>query len=213
QVTLWLKTVYGNCPVPEYEVNAETVDVLYKLAEYSEARDRDMALLIEDMKERATECEANAKYLQGLLTEQPSLFLSSLSSECTRCLDILVSSAVLLETNNTSLTSLFSAINDRTWELYEVESENREKERELTKMKNKLTAALVMETQLQEDLKKWEEILKVQKAKCDIQSQNLIFLKNKAEDLKTRIKDAEEHLAAVGLNQSLTHESLMKLSE
>ncbi|NXI60764.1 HAUS1 protein, partial [Chloroceryle aenea] len=213
QVTSWLKTIYGNYPVPEFEVNAETVDVLYKLAEYSNARDRDMALLIEDMKQRAIEHEEKAEFLHDHLMKQLGPLPYSLSEEGTNCLDILVSSAMLLETNNTSLTSLFSAINDRNLELYEVESENRKKERELRRSMRKLTSVLLLETQLEEHLKKCEERLRIHKDICDIHSQNLTFLKRKSYEIKIRIEDAERTLCDRGFDQSLTHEALVKLSE
>ncbi|XP_010581276.1 PREDICTED: HAUS augmin-like complex subunit 1 isoform X2 [Haliaeetus leucocephalus] len=213
RVTLWLKKIYGNRPVPQYEVNARTIDILYELVECNEARDRDVSLLIEDMKQKATEYEAEANYLEGLLAESLGLSLSSLSSKGTSYLSVLVDSAMTLETKDTSLASFFSAINDMTSELYATESKNREMELELSNLRKKLTAAVMLEKQLEEDLKKAEELLEVEKAKADSRSQNLKFLKNKSEDLKIRIKAAEEQLAATGLDQSLTHESLMSLSE
>ncbi|KAL2296420.1 hypothetical protein Nmel_015736, partial [Mimus melanotis] len=39
------------------------------------------------------------------------------------------------------------------------------------------------------------------------------FLENKSIDLKIRIKEAENELLASGLDQSLTHEALVKSSE
>ncbi|XP_049651935.1 HAUS augmin-like complex subunit 1 isoform X1 [Accipiter gentilis] len=213
RVTLWLKKIYGNRPVPQYEVNARTIDILYELVECNEARDRDVSLLIEDMKQKATEYEAEANYLEGLLAESLGLSLSSLSSEGTSYLSVLVDSAMTLETKDTSLASFFSAINDMTSELYATESKNREMELELSNLRKKITAAVMLEKQLEEDLKKAEELLEVEKAKADSRSQNLKFLKNKSEDLKIRIKAAEEQLAATGLDQSLTHESLVSLSE
>uniref|UniRef100_A0A8C0AWY2 HAUS augmin-like complex subunit 1 n=1 Tax=Buteo japonicus TaxID=224669 RepID=A0A8C0AWY2_9AVES len=191
QVTLWLKKIYGNRPVPQYEVNARTIDILYELVECNEARDRDVSLLIEDMKQKATEYEAEANYLEGLLAESLGLSLSSLSSEGTSYLSVLVDSAMTLETKDTSLASFFSAINDMTSELYATESKNREMELELSNLRKKLTAAVMLEKQLEEDLKKAEELLEVEKAKADSRSQNLKFLKNKSEDLKIRIKAAE----------------------
>ncbi|NWX43836.1 HAUS1 protein, partial [Steatornis caripensis] len=191
QVTLWLKKIYGNQPIPQYEVNARTVDILYNLVECNEARDRDVSLLIEDMKQKATEYEAEANYLKGLLTESLDLSLASLSSEGTNYLDVLVDSAMILETKDTSLTSFFCAINDMTSELYATESENREMELESKSIRKKLTAALKLEKQLEEDLKKTEELLEVEKAKADRQTQNLKFLRRKFEDLKISIKAAE----------------------
>uniref|UniRef100_A0A674HW76 HAUS augmin like complex subunit 1 n=2 Tax=Emydidae TaxID=8476 RepID=A0A674HW76_9SAUR len=86
-------------------------------------------------------------------------------------------------------------------------------ELELTSLRKKLTAALVLEKHLQEDLKKTEEHLAMEKAKADSRTQNMKFLKDKSEDFKFRIKAAEEQLSASGMDPSLTHQSLVSLSE
>ncbi|XP_068279359.1 HAUS augmin-like complex subunit 1 isoform X2 [Nyctibius grandis] len=213
RVTLWLRKIFGDQPIPEHEVNPRTVDTLYELVEYNEARDRDVSLLIEDLKQAAAEYEAEANYLEGILGESLGLSPCSLSSEGTSNLNVLVNSAMILETKDTSLASFFAAINDMTSELYATESKNKEMELELSNLRKKITAALMLEKQLEEDLKETEECLEVEEAKADSQSQNLKFLEDKSEDLKIRIKVAEEQLVATGLDQSLTHSSLMSLSE
>ncbi|KAM8792989.1 HAUS augmin-like complex subunit 1 [Eudromia elegans] len=213
RVTTWLKKIFGDEPIPQYEVNAQTIDVLYELAEDNEARDRDVELVIDDMNQMAAKYEEEAQRLQDLLTGSLGISLTSLSSEATGYLDELVNTALTLEIKDTSLASYVSAMNDLSWDLFETESKNRELERELTDVKKKLTSALVLEKRLQEDLKKTEEHLEVEKAKAESRSQNLEFLKNKSEDFKIRIKIAEEQLAATGLDQSLTHQSLVNLSE
>ncbi|ETE61213.1 HAUS augmin-like complex subunit 1, partial [Ophiophagus hannah] len=48
KVTSWLKKVFGEQPIPLFEVNAQTVDILYELAECNESRDRDVNLLSKD---------------------------------------------------------------------------------------------------------------------------------------------------------------------
>ncbi|KFP23297.1 HAUS augmin-like complex subunit 1, partial [Egretta garzetta] len=213
QVTLWLKKIHGSQPIPQYEVNARTVDILYKLLECNEARDRDVSLLIEDMKEKTAEYKAEANYLQGLLIETLHLSPANLSREGASYLKALVNSAMALNTKDTSLASFFCAINHMTSELYTTESENRELERELTNLRKKLTAALMLEEKLKADLKQTEESLEIGRARADSRSQNLKFLRDKSEDLKIRIKAAEDQLISSGLDQSLTHEALVNLSE
>ncbi|KFP73344.1 HAUS augmin-like complex subunit 1, partial [Apaloderma vittatum] len=213
QVTLWLKKIYENQPIPQYEVSAETVDILYELAEYNEAINRDDSLLIEDMEQQATEYEEKTNYLQGLLEDSLGLSVSSLSSEGTRCLNALAESAMILETKDTSLASFFSAINIMTAELYATESKNREMAQDLSNIGKKLTEALMLEKKLADDLKQTEKFLEIEKLKADRRTQNLKFLQKKTEDMKKRIKAAEDQLAAAGLDQSLMHESLMSLSE
>ncbi|XP_008164276.2 HAUS augmin-like complex subunit 1 isoform X2 [Chrysemys picta bellii] len=213
RVTLWLKRTFGDQPIPQYEVNSRTVDILYELAECNETRDKDVSLVIDDMKQKTAEYESEANYLQELLMESVNLSFNSLSSAGTSYLNALVDSAMALETRDTSLASFIPAINDLTSDLHTTESRNREMELELTSLRKKLTAALVLEKHLQEDLKKTEEHLAMEKAKADSRTQNMKFLKDKSEDFKFRIKAAEEQLSASGMDPSLTHQSLVSLSE
>ncbi|EMP40139.1 HAUS augmin-like complex subunit 1 [Chelonia mydas] len=168
RVTLWLKRTFGDQPIPQYEVNSRTVDILYELAECNETRDRDVSLVIDDMKQKTAEYESEVNYLQDLLMESVNLSFNSLSSAGTSYLNALVDSAMALETKDTSLAR---------------------------------------------DLKKTEEHLATEKAKADSRTQNMKFLKDKSEDFKFRIKAAEEQLSASGMDPSLTHQSLVSLSE
>ncbi|XP_053887185.1 HAUS augmin-like complex subunit 1 isoform X1 [Malaclemys terrapin pileata] len=223
RVTLWLKRTFGDQPIPQYEVNSRTVDILSELAECNETRDKDVSLVIDDMKQKTAEYESEGdhgtsnssytNYLQELLMESVTLSFNSLSSAGTSYLNALVDSAMALETRDTSLASFIPAINDLTSDLHATESRNREMELELTSLRKKLTAALVLEKHLQEDLKKTEEHLAMEKAKADSRTQNMKFLKDKSEDFKFRIKAAEEQLSASGMDPSLTHQSLVSLSE
>ncbi|NWW61892.1 HAUS1 protein, partial [Ifrita kowaldi] len=213
QVTLWLKKLYGDMPVPRYEVNERTVEILHEVMECNEEVDRDVSLLIEDMKDQATKYEAEAKYWQDILEESLGLSVDRLSREATTALSDLIESAMALEVEDTSLTSFYSAINYMASELFKTKSKNQEMELELKTLKKKLTSALMMEKQLEEDIKKITESQKAEMAKAESRSKNLMFLEKKSEDLKIRIKDAEKQLIATGLDQSLTHEALVKLSE
>ncbi|NWT94160.1 HAUS1 protein, partial [Urocynchramus pylzowi] len=213
QVTLWLKKLYGGAPIPEYEVNERTVDILHEIMECNEERDKDVMLLIEDMKDQASKYEAEAQYWQDILGEGLGFFEGSLSKEATKDLSDLVESALELEAEDTSLTSLYSAINDMTSELYETKSKNEEMELKLKTLTKKLTSALMVEKQLEEDIEKLKASQEAEKAKAEARSKNMKFLEDKSKDLKIRIKDAEDQLVARGLDQSLTHEALVKSSE
>uniref|UniRef100_A0A8C9AH53 HAUS augmin like complex subunit 1 n=1 Tax=Prolemur simus TaxID=1328070 RepID=A0A8C9AH53_PROSS len=58
QVAAWLKKVYGDHPIPQYEVNPRTTEILYHLSERNRVRDRDVHLVIEDLKQKASEYES-----------------------------------------------------------------------------------------------------------------------------------------------------------
>ncbi|KAM6217539.1 HAUS augmin-like complex subunit 1 [Rhynchocyon petersi] len=213
QVAAWLKKIYGDHPIPQYEVTPRTVEILYHLSERNKTRDRDVSLVIEDLKQKANEYESEAKHLQDLLMESVDFSPAKLSSAGSRYLNALVDIAMVLETKDTSLTSLIPAVNDLTSDLFHTKSKNEEINSELTKLEKNLTGTLILEKCLQEDLKKAEQHLCREKAKIDHRRQNMDFLKAKSEEFRCGIKAAEEQLAARGMDASLSHQSLVTLSE
>ncbi|XP_001520862.3 HAUS augmin-like complex subunit 1 [Ornithorhynchus anatinus] len=213
KIASWLKKVFGDQPIPQYEVNPRTTEILCYLAECNQARDRDVSLVIEDLKQKAAEYESQGVYLQDLLMESISLSFTTLSSMGSNYLKALVDSAVVLETKDTSLASFIPAVNDLTSDLLQTESKNEEMETELTHLRKKLTATLVLEKRLQEDLRKTEQHLSVERTKAHSHMRNMEFLKAKSEDFRCRIKVAEEQLSARGMDASLSHQAIVALSE
>ncbi|XP_006627168.1 HAUS augmin-like complex subunit 1 [Lepisosteus oculatus] len=213
KVTQWLNKIFGDQPVPYYEVNSRTIDVLYQLAQSSEARCKDETLVLEDLKQQAAEYSADGSYVQDLLLQAVGLSSSSLSKRAFSNLSVLEGSAVALNTKDTSLASFVAAMNDLTAELMTVEKKNRQMDQDLTILRRKLTAAIVQRKALQEDLTKTEESEEVENARAENRLQNLDFLRAKSEDLSFRIKTAEDQLSATGMEPSLTHQAIVELSE
>ncbi|KAM5220901.1 HAUS augmin-like complex subunit 1 isoform 1-T2 [Hipposideros larvatus] len=213
QVAAWLKKIFGDHPIPKYEVNPRTTEILHHLSERNRVRDKDINLVIEDLKQKSSEYESEAKHLQDLLMESVNFSPASLSSIGSRYLNTLVDSAVALETKDTSLASFIPAVNDLTSDLFRTKSKNEEIKLELAKLEKNLTATLVLEKCLQEDLKKAELHLCTERARVDNRLQNMDFLKAKSEEFRFGIKAAEEKLSARGMDASLSHQSLVALSE
>uniref|UniRef100_A0A4X1URQ6 HAUS augmin like complex subunit 1 n=1 Tax=Sus scrofa TaxID=9823 RepID=A0A4X1URQ6_PIG len=213
KVAAWLKKIFGDHSIPQYEVNPRTTEILHHLAECNRVRDRDVCLVIEDLKQKAREYESEAKHLQDLLMESVNFSPANLSSAGSKYLNALVDSAVALETKDTSLASFIPAVNDLTSDLFRTKSKNEEIQLELGKLEKNLTAALVLEKCLREDLKKAELHLSMERAKVDNRLQNMDFLKAKAEEFRSGIRAAEKQLSARGMDASLSHQSLVALSE
>ncbi|XP_010723473.1 HAUS augmin-like complex subunit 1 [Meleagris gallopavo] len=213
RIASWLKKTFENQLVSQLEVNVEIVDLLHMFLEYSEERERNVSFLIEDMKQVAAEYDADAEYLQSLLVESLDLSPSQLSKEGGAHLKTLVDSAMILETKDTSFTSFFCTISDRSLELHAAESENKEMEQELLIFKKKLAVKLLLEERLEKNLDKVKSRLQTEGSKTKSRFLNLKFLKDKCEDLRIRIKTVVKQLAANGINQSLIHESLLGMYE
>uniref|UniRef100_A0A7N9CEJ6 HAUS augmin like complex subunit 1 n=1 Tax=Macaca fascicularis TaxID=9541 RepID=A0A7N9CEJ6_MACFA len=252
QVAAWLKKIFGDHPIPQYEVNPRTTEILHHLSERNRVRDRDVYLVVEDLKQKASEYESEecccvaqlecsgaisahcnlcllgssdssasasqvggitAKYLQDLLMESVNFSPANLSTTGSRYLNALVDSSVALETKDTSLASFIPAVNDLTSNLFRTKSKSEEIKIELEKLEKNLTATLVLEKCLQEDVKKAELHQSIERAKVDNRRQNMDFLKAKSEEFRFGIKAAEEQLSARGMDASLSHQSLVALSE
>nr|8FCK_A Chain A, HAUS augmin-like complex subunit 1 [Xenopus laevis] len=213
KIIMWLKKMFGDKPLPPYEVNTRTMEILYQLAEWNEARDKDLSLVTEDLKLKSAEVKAEAKYLQDLLTEGLGPSYTNLSRMGNNYLNQIVDSCLALELKNSSLSSYIPAVNDLSSELVAIELNNQEMEAELTSLRKKLTEALVLEKSLEQDLKKAEEQCNFEKAKVEIRSQNMKKLKDKSEEYKYKIHAAKDQLSSAGMEEPLTHRSLVSLSE
>ncbi|XP_077330250.1 HAUS augmin-like complex subunit 1 [Lithobates pipiens] len=212
-IITWLKKMFGDKALPPYEVNTRTVEILCQLAEWNEARDKDLTLVIEDQKVKTAEIKAEATYLQELLSDSLGPSYTNLSRMGNTYLNQLVDSCLALEIKDSSLTSYIPAVNDLSSKLVTIESSNQELELELMNLRKRLTNALVLEKSLEQDLRKAEEQSSVEKAKVEVRAQNMKKLKDKSEEYKYKIQTAKDELSAAGMEDSLTHRSLVSLSE
>ncbi|XP_048877342.1 HAUS augmin-like complex subunit 1 isoform X2 [Brienomyrus brachyistius] len=198
-----LTKLVGDQPIPEYEVNTKTIDILYQLAENSDARCNQVSLLIEDHKQKAVEYHAESCHLQDVLLQGAGLSSGSLSKLASDNMATLNSCAMTLKLKDTSLTS----------RLMEAEKKNRDMERELTTLRKKLGAILVLRKILQEDLSKTAKAQEVENAKAEERLLNMDFIKAKSKDLSFTIKMTEEKIASRKMDYSLTHQAILEVSE
>lgn len=213
KIILWLKKIFGDKLLPPYEVNTRTVDLLYQLAEWNEARDKDLTLVLEDQKLKTAEIKAEAGYLQELLTDSLGPSYTNLSRMGNTYLNQLVDSCLALEIKDSSLASYIPAVNELSADLVATEARNQELELELTNLRKKLTNAVVLEKTLEQDLRKAEEQCNMEKGKVEVRAQYLKILKDKSEEYKYKIQAAKDQLSSAGMEDSLTHRSLVSLSE
>ena len=49
----WLKEVFADSPIPDYELDSETIDALYLLAQKSKERERQVNIVIKEFEQKA----------------------------------------------------------------------------------------------------------------------------------------------------------------
>nr|XP_023678807.1 HAUS augmin-like complex subunit 1 [Paramormyrops kingsleyae] len=213
KVMQWLTKAFGDQAIPEYEVNTKTIDILYQLAEYSDARCNQVSLLIEDHKQKAVEYQADCCHLQDVLLQGAGLSSGSLSKLASDNMATLNSCAMAFKLKDTSLSSFVPAINDLTSRLTEAEKKDRDMEQELTTLRKKLGTILVLRKMLQEDLSKTVKTQEVENAKAEERLLNMDFIKAKSKDFSFTIKMAQEKIASRKMDYSLTHQAILEVSE
>lgn len=213
KVNSWLSAVFGDQPVPQFEVSSRTVDVLYQLALSSEARCKDTQLLIEDFNQKAAEYQTDAAHYQDVLLQGVGLSCASLSPDCTNYLSALVDNAMALAIRDTTLGNFLPAVNKLTNDLLEVEKSNRRLERDLKALGKRLGTTLVLRGNLEEDINKTIKTQAVESAKAEERLLNMDFVTTKAKELSHRQGRAEAQLLSRNMDKSLTHQAIVQLSQ
>ncbi|XP_027741617.1 HAUS augmin-like complex subunit 1 [Empidonax traillii] len=212
RVSSGLKKILGEQHIPFYEVIEWTVDIFHNLMERYEDRERDVSLLLEDMKHQEAGYEAATKEIQDIFKDL-GLSPTRLSRKAYTCLSSLARSAMILETKDSSLTSLLCAINNMTLEKFETKRRNRELQRKLNVTKKKLASALMLKNQLLDDIERVEDSQAKECFRRDHRVNTLKYIRDKSLELRIRIRNAESELIGRGLDRSLTHDALVKSSE
>uniref|UniRef100_H3C1L4 HAUS augmin-like complex, subunit 1 n=1 Tax=Tetraodon nigroviridis TaxID=99883 RepID=H3C1L4_TETNG len=215
KVNSWLSSVFGDQPVPCYEVNTRTVELLYQLAQWSEARCSDTALLAEDLRQKASEYEADVttNLLAPVLVLWVGLSYTGLSKPASNYASALVNTAMVLGVRDTSLSSFMPAVNNLTNELLEAEKSHHRLERDLRALRKRLGATLMLRNTVQEDVNKAVRSQAMESAKAEERLLNMDFVTAKAKELGNRKEKAEAQLVSRKMDKSITHQAIVQLSE
>ncbi|XP_038649312.1 HAUS augmin-like complex subunit 1 isoform X1 [Scyliorhinus canicula] len=211
KVSRWLAKIFGDQQVPFYEVNPWTMDVLFRLMEQNETRDRDAMQLIEDVEQKTVEYKSDADYMQDFIMESVGLSTTCFSNNGSSCLKNLVNSSLALDLKDTSQSSFVLAINDLTSD--RTAAENRSQTVVIRDLSKKLTEAISMEKSLEKDLLETDGNLITAKAKAECKKQNANFFRKKMNEWSQLSQTLENDLKQVGFDESLDHQSLVELSE
>ena len=65
KVQVWLEKKFGEKPVPAYELNQSTVSILHELMGWNERKEADTQLVIQDLRQKADEYNAEGKNIIG----------------------------------------------------------------------------------------------------------------------------------------------------
>ncbi|KAM9788470.1 HAUS augmin-like complex subunit 1 [Neosynchiropus ocellatus] len=209
----WLGSVLGEQALAGFEVNPRTVGVLHQLAEASEARCTESALLMDDLTQKTAEYRAEGAHLQDVLLHGAGLSCGSLSEPASDYVTALVDGAMVLAVRDSSVCSLLPAVNQLSRRLLDAEKSHRALEREMRALRKRLAATMVTRRGLREDARRTAQNQSLESAKAEDKLLDMDFVKAKAKELSSRRERAEAKLASRKMDKSVTHQAVTQLAE
>lgn len=212
EVDAWLQKVFSGQSVPAYEVNEYTLELLNQLKQSCEGQEKFNELIVQDLQLKADEYRVEAERL-GRLLERFGLPLSCLSQSGTLSLKTLVDVSLTLGVQHASDTDLLLALGSLAEDNYQVKETRRSQKRVRNQLLEKTRLQLQQNASLSralESIEQSERQLEPEMTKKAAQSD---FLQKKTRDYRSTIRQLTKELSSVGLESSISHDTLVKKSD
>nr|XP_022329932.1 HAUS augmin-like complex subunit 1 isoform X1 [Crassostrea virginica] len=212
EVHTWLEKVFAGDDIPEFELNATSLSILYNLMKCNQHADRDTQLLVEDAQQKAEEYNMEARRCEGIL-KRMNLSVGSLSQAGVISLRVIANLALILEVRDTSDTSFLLAMRHLEDEIYKVEEARRKEEKNLEMLMDKIKMAMVKQSHLKKAMDVLEQKAACQQPETEKRTKDIHFIRSKAKEYKDKIHQMQTTLQTLKVDPSIYHNSLVKTSK
>jgi len=211
QINLWMKEMFRDEEVPEYELNDTTISHLYEMSSVYQKNNRNLKFVLEDLQQKIDEYNAEAQRLTAVLARM-NLGTEYLTKSGNTCLLTLARLAQLLKLKDASDSSYFLALQSLDNDLYKTEklqAEEEKKVKALTDSSKKAKSRI-------ESLKRSLDLVN-QKSSEELKRANE-RMKNETPFIRRKTKAYAKDIAKFQAKQqhidsNISHEALIKKSE
>ncbi|XP_062599416.1 HAUS augmin-like complex subunit 1 [Saccostrea cucullata] len=212
EVQTWLENVFAGDDIPEFEINATSLSLLYNLMRCNEHADRDTKLLVEDYRQKAEEYNIEARRCEGVL-KRMNLSIASLSQAGVISLRVIANLALILQIKDTSDTSFLLAMQHLDDEIYKAEEARRKEERNLQILTEKIKTAMVKQSHLKKAMDVLEQKAACQQPETEKRMKDVHFIRSKTKEYQDKIKQMQKSLQKLKVDPSIYHNSLVQSSK
>ncbi|KAL4228090.1 HAUS augmin-like complex subunit 1 [Mactra antiquata] len=212
EIQVWLEKLFGDQSVPAYELNQFTVGFLHDVMLRNERKEKECSLLIEDLRQKAEEYNAESNRLENIL-KKISLTSASLSKSGEMSLRTLANLALTLQTKDASDTSFILALQHLDDQIRQTEHARRAQQKILNRLKEKIKTAVITHSDLTNSLDHLEKKNIEEQPEMEKHGRDIQFIRSKVKEYKSHVKKLEGHLEKTGADPSVHHDSLVKRSE
>ncbi|XP_064609839.1 HAUS augmin-like complex subunit 1 [Liolophura sinensis] len=212
EVRAWLQCKFAGETIPPYEIREEIVEELYRLMKRNEAKDSEIQLVIDDLRQATSEYKAEAQR-EGRILNQVGFTPAALSQSGVTSLQTLNGVANALKLRDTSDTSYLLGLAELSDETFKV-AEARKNTQHLTHQLQKKTKAVnIRENERKQELSTLDEQAAQQESEFKTKAKEVGFLQMKAKQYSSSLDKTKAVLGQRGLQPSLFHRELVKKAE
>lgn len=212
KVRAWLETLFGEDPIPTFEINSKTIETLSRLLDINAQRHQDMRLLIEDLEQKKAEYTSEADRIQEIIS-LVGLPLGSLSQSGSTSVRTLANVALLLDLKDTKMSSYLLGINELSKALQSSKEEKLKAKHSSAKLLRKTKCALVKYDSVTKAYEALEEQISFQEPILNKRFKETGFLYQKAKQYQERFDELLDYQKQTKLEPTLYHNALEKKYE
>lgn len=212
EISVWLENLFCGKPVPQYEINRNTVGKLYDFMKRNKELDRLTKICIDDVARKTQEYAVEATSCKQSL-EDIGLSCTTLSQSGLSSLKILSELAFALDLKDCTYSSYAMSMSDLSCKMEETKSELRRNQTENTNLQDRTKEGCKEREMLARNFELSEQQACVEKPLREKRSKETHFLKGKAKEYNMLIENLQETIQQTGLTQDLYHENLELISE
>lgn len=198
--------------MPAYELNEHTVTVLHSLMRRNEQKEKDTQLLVEDLRQKADEYNAEGRRLGNILS-LINLTPAALSQSGVASLRTLANLALILHTKNASESSYILALQHLEDETRKVEELQNAELRTLNRLVEKTKSAVIKRSALKNALDDLEGRLQDDDPELKKQVKETQYIRKKAKEYHAQVHKTQASLDKVGVDPSVYHQALVSRAE
>lgn len=211
-VDAWLRSVYKGQPVPDFEINQQTIDLLHAMATENESKNRLTTALAEDAEEKGREyriqADASTRVLSKVGLRDDALSPSAQSS--LRALVRVANALKIRCVREDMLTLGVCDLIDEHTELCEKLAESR---RATSAIRDEHSAATAKAESFKARVSEADERRASADALSSQKAENVAYLRQKCEQYRRKIIEYKALLDASGYTPEVSHRHLCELGQ
>lgn len=212
EVQNWLEGLFGGDPVPQFEINPRTVEILHGIMRKNQQQDNAASILVEDHQQKAKEYSVETERMSNIL-KKIGLSPGSLSQSGTASLRNLTNVALLLDTKDASNSSLLLALSESAQVPRRIQEAHKMEQKMSSELTAKTKTGLIRANALKKALDALEERSKYQGPELEKKAKQAGFLQSKGQEYKNRIHELKNELKLSGADPALLHRTLVRKAD